>query len=302
MISSRFSIGESTPEKTVLSSPIEKKLSLWELLWYKYIVIHHTATSTWTTIATIEKNFNRTYWRQAAHYIIDYNWEFKKVLEIDKNAWSTRNNGINNYAIQIEMIWNFDIAPPSIDQYKSLQYLINEIEKKKWKLEIIPHRDASASSCPWSLIDMTWVITWLRDYKFKEEKKKIEYIKYNKTDWVLLWTFRITQYHPCIWSSINDSAAQWWSCDVAASWLPLINDYAWKVVACPPEFSIWRAWTKREKLMIEWLWIVECVDRWWSIKWKHLDLFVWVWEVWKANFDSWKFKEWVWYRKVRYVE
>jgi hypothetical protein len=38
---------------------------------------------------------------------------------------------VNNYAIQIELIGNFNEAPPTLAQYKALKDVINIVEKQK---------------------------------------------------------------------------------------------------------------------------------------------------------------------------
>lgn len=106
-------------------------------------------------------------------------------------------------------------------------------------------------------------------------------------DMELIWDFLISSYIPTtVWMNINN----WWkSWNHTASWLPLKDDYAGKIVACPKIYDIGINWTTKQKLYIEWHWIVECSDRWWLIvmKWEknsrwnissnnRLDLFAWM--------------------------
>ena len=136
----------------------------------------------------------------------------------------------------------------------------------------------------------------------KKLKKTVVLNKYKKIDWEYLGKRRITSYTPCWGKPINDSSSQGGSCDVTASWMPLENKYAWKVVACPPEFGIGKNGRKREKLRIEWIWEVHCVDRGSMIKGKHLDLFVWLWEFGTNNLKKGTYAVPWWYANVYYVE
>lgn len=145
---------EQVEEKEDIYDQIERKLENNLLFYPKYIVLHHTATSTETTIDSVVASWQRRFWQPAAHYVIAYNWEIKKVLELEKNAGWTMNNWKNFFWIQIELIWNFNEVEPGKAQINSLRYLITEIEKKYWTLEIIWHREASPSACPWNNLDI----------------------------------------------------------------------------------------------------------------------------------------------------
>ena len=271
-----------------------------DILEHKYIIVHHTATNTWSTIKQIKDSWIRRYKWPAAHYIIAYDGTREKVLDINKNAGSTRNWRYNQRAIQIELIWNFVNEDMSKDQEKVLRQLFQWIwEKHPW-LDRLRHKEVpeSHTSC-WGKYDKWFLYDAIPWNKGKREVKKTSY---NKTDWEYLGHRRVTSYTPCTWKSINDNEAKGGSCNVTSSWMPLENKYAWKVVACPPEFGIGKNGRKREKLRIEWLGIVECVDRWSAIQWKHLDLFVWIWEVWSKNLKEWTFNIPTWYANVYYVE
>lgn len=98
--------------------------------------------------------------------------------------------------------------------------------------------------------------------------------------------FLISSYIPWNWDQINCWGG---GCAHAASWLPLKDEYAWKIVACPKQYSIWLNGEPKQKLYIEWHWVVECSDRGWLIVMKgevnsrgnvssmnRLDLFAWL--------------------------
>lgn len=101
------------------------------------------------------------------------------------------------------------------------------------------------------------------------------------------WDFLISSYIP----KTNTMDINWWGASWrhTASGLPLKDEYAWKIAACPKQYSIWLNWKKKQKLYIEWYWVVECSDRWGLIvmKWEvnsrwhissynRLDLFAWM--------------------------
>jgi hypothetical protein len=266
-------------------------LSNWDLLWHKYIVIHHTATRKDALAEDIESSWQRKYGRPAAHFIIPVDWNTKYVYDLDKNAGSTMNNGINNYAIQIELVGNFNEHKPSLSQYKALQEMIISLEETYWELEIIPHRDASPSACPWKYIDMEFV-------KSLREKSLSWYIEFNLSRYYspapnqskyfssIPWYFsqeyldnfkRYEQWYEmdvcmncwCQLEPIEDKKL--YDCTVPADWKKLKQEEAMKVVACPQEYPLWT------RFYIEWLWEVVCRDRGWAIKDNRIDVWMWYW-------------------------
>lgn len=74
-----------------------------------------------------------------------------------------------------------------------------------------------------------------------------------------------------------------WDCQITASGKRYNEWDEWKYVACPPEYDFGTVF------YIEWYWEVECVDRWWAIKWKRLDLRVGIWDDWYKNIFSEKY-------------
>jgi len=282
-------VGIDYPPK---SMDTEKLLWEWKLLWHKYIVIHHTATRTDATIQEIENNWKRKYGRPAAHIVIWTDWHRETVLDWDRNAGSTMNIWVNNYAIQIELIGNFNEAQPTLAQYKALKEVINKVEGKYWTMEIKWHKEVWKTACPWKFIDMEWIKNWLRDYDFSG-----------------IIEFNISRYYsPVEWQDMYFSAIEWfysqeyidsfakyerwyemdvcmncgcdldlgtpkklYDCTVPADGRKLKADEAMKVVACPPEYKLWT------KFNIEWLWIVTCRDRGWAIQNNRIDLWMWYW-------------------------
>lgn len=251
---------------------------------YRHIIIHHSATSANATIETIKKNWIRSLWTYPAHYVIAKDWSYENIVDIEKRVGWTRSAMYNRSSIQIELIWNFNNNPPTISQYKTLQKILKETEEELGKrLEMVLHRDVSPTQCPWKLVNMD-MINSLRELDMEKLEKKNK-----QSSGTYLGKYKITQYHPWYWSPINDNKAQGWSYNVTASWLPLINKYAGKMWACPPELSIWKKNNLRTVLRVEDIGVFECVDRGGMIKGKRLDLFVGLWKVGYNNRTSWKF-------------
>lgn len=94
------------------------------------------------------------------------------------------------------------------------------------------------------------------------------------------WEFSATSYVPRMGVvDINSS----WSPTVTASWLPLLDEYAGKVIACPKKYPL------NTQFYVAWLWLVDCKDRWGLItmawdtnsrgniaKYNHIDIFAWL--------------------------
>lgn len=137
--------------------------------------------------------------------------------------------------------------------------------------------------------DWNWIYILTENwtvYDFKITRNSLITSLDDRDDLELIWEFLISSYIPWNWDNINCWGG---SCYHTASWLPLKDEYAWKIVACPKIYSIWLNWEPKQKLYIEWHWVVECSDRGWLIvmKWEtnsrgnissmnRLDLFAWL--------------------------
>lgn len=272
----------------------EMLLSEWKLLWNKYIVIHHTATPKDTTIQQIKDNWQRKYGRPAAHIVIDYSWNYEVVYDLTKNAWSTMNNWINNYAIQIELIWNFNEHRPSLAQYRELQNQISYIEEAHWKQEIIWHRDANPTACPWKYFDFSILekdLSWYIEFNLSRYYSPVEWQEkyFSSIEWYFSQPYLNQFKRYSVWYEMDVCMNCWcqldenlpkqlYDCTVPADWKKLKNEDAMKVIACPSEYKLWT------KFYIEWLWEVVCRDRWWAITDNRID--VWA-GFWQQAIDSW---------------
>ena len=124
-----------------------------------------------------------------------------------------------------------------------------------------------------------WYITYHND----KQKRYIVTFTDNPyiTNMELIWDFLISSYIPK--TDVMD--INWWGASWrhTASWLPLKDEYAWEVVACPKQYPFWT------RFYIELFWEVICKDRWWLIvmkwdtnsrwnvsSWNRLDIFAWL--------------------------
>lgn len=300
-----FSIGRK-PTRKKASTP--RTLS-----WLTTVVLHHTATRDDLTAEEMEQSMKNTWIKNRGnshiptHYIIDKRGAIVKSNPRTLNVWAVAKDKYNTYAqvteanvkwIHIEMVWSFDKHAPTVAQYKALNQLLIWIDEKRetiWidkPFVIKGHYDFASKWDPGPLFD------W-KEIKPLPKKKPRPIAEFN-------WKKRrVTQYTPCTeeGSPINDSESQGWSCNITASGLPLLNQYAWTMWACPMDFGIWKNWRKRRVLQIEWAdWTrhdFECVDRWSLIEWQHIDLFVWLGDLGDSNYKSWTYANISWRRNVR---
>lgn len=246
-----------------------------------------------------------------AHYIIDQRGNVVKPHYTNEswvvitNEWSTNVYSIwkdkyntdqqviewNAYWIHIEIVWHFGKHKPTDAQYKRLNILLDQIEARRIKegieqpFQIKGHTAFASKTCPGKLFDFSKIHS--TDTKSVAD----------------LGLRRITQYTPCTGSDINDSESTGWSCDVTASGLPLKNEYAGKMWACPPEYWIGKDGRARETLQIKDnngnRVDFECVDYGSAITGKHIDLFIGMWLYGDANYNEWTFADLQGYREVR---
>lgn len=206
-------------------------------------------------ISQMKESMLRRFWTYPTHYIIAKNGSREKVKEINLRAGGTRNEEYNQQAIQIELIWNFNIVSPSESQYKTLRYLISEIEKKHPWMKIIWHNEASPTACPW------------KNFDFKKiEAKSIEFSLSR------YYSVQPNQRRYYNWKTYEADFKMncHWNCLKTANWTKLNNSMRWKTVACPVEYKLWT------KIWLDWVWIVTCNDRGWAIKGNKIDMYCWV--------------------------
>ena len=105
-------------------------------------------------------------------------------------------------------------------------------------------------------------VTW-NDWKIYSLVATTNFLRYMKQKYIYQWEFSVTSYIPTTtWMNINNWGK---SGNHTASGLPLKDEHAGIVAACPKKYDIWLSWTGYDKLYIEWYGVVECRDRGWLI-------------------------------------
>lgn len=257
------------------------------IIEHKYIVIHHTAA--WTeNVKDIIKSEIRRRWLVPYHYIIEKNWRYTKVGDLNMNVWGTRNGWYNERSVQIVFVWNYNNENLNDKQIETFNKLWLEVESKYWKQELVLHKYVPATSCPWKNINVD--IFYQTNHKEKEV--------FDKYSWNPYW---VTNYYTP--STINEYNAQNWAWDysITANWHKLQESEAWLVIACPQEFDLWsirEIKTKHETRR------VTCHDRWSAIKmswnvpnrwiFNRIDLRQWYEYQWNSNW----LKQWIYLMRL----
>ena len=265
--------------------------------WYKYIVLHHTATTKCMTAEEMKMSMFYTYVQNKwftyipTHYIIWCNWDFVKVNELDTIVWATLNEEANVNWIHIEIVGDFNKWEPNESQYVMVNQLINWILEKYPDMEIKWHGDFQAKNCPGINFDWSKIYGNINSKYYSWENKKEEI------------TFSLSRYY-----SVQPNQKRYYNwrtyeedfkmncagdCTVPSDWWKLTNEDAWKSVACPKEYPL------GTKFYLEWIGEVKCRDRWWAItkQWEvvRLDMYCWLWDY---ALDNWsKCPTWIrkWY-------
>ena len=222
-------------------------------------------------------------WSIAYHYIVHTDWTREKLRPLEQAAPATRNQKANWNGVHIWMVGNFQNRPPTDEQYKAVQYLVEELRNKYWHMPISWHRDRSPSADPGKYTDIKrfepnniktwmnylWVKQLSRYYSVMTGQKRYYNNKTYEDD------FKMNCHGDCLSTAMS---------------YRLSNKDQNKVVACDPNIWLW------SRLYIEWVWRVQCVDRWWAIKWQRIDMYCWVWDWALDNWNScktWKRKVWL---------
>ena len=129
--------------------------------WYKYIVIHHTATRCMSA-EEMKLSMTRT-WIQnrwfkdiPTHMIVWCSGDVVYVNAWDKIVWATFNIDANTNGIHIEVVWNFNQSwfIPTEEQYNTIRRLINDIRYQHPDVELKRHSDFQQKTCPWVNFNM----------------------------------------------------------------------------------------------------------------------------------------------------
>ena len=246
--------------------------------WYKYIVLHHTATTKCMSAEDMKMSMfyhwvqNRWFEFIPTHYIVWCNGDYVKVNDMDLVVGATLNQDANLNGIHIEIVGDFNIDKPNDKQYDMVNQLIQWIlEKHPW-MEIKGHKDFQPKNCPWVNFDWSRIQTGIVE-------KKVEVKKVEKKDNNV---FKLSRYY-----SVQPNQKRYYNgrsydadfkinckgdCLVTANGHQLTNDDKYKSVACPKEYPL------GTKIYLEWIWEVVCNDRWGAINWNRIDMRCWIWD------------------------
>lgn len=210
--------------------------------------------------------------------------------------WGWRKDNCNNiWAYHIALVWNFQNSVPTAKQYEALNQIIKWLRDKYWDLPIYGHwqLEWEATACPGKLFNYAKI----DEYKKPVRQYKVITKDYTaKVNWQL--AFNITRYYsPEQWQrhyynnktyeqdvtmNCGASAIGNDGCLYPANGMHLIHELKWKLVACPPQFKLWT------RFKLEWIGIVECVDRWSAIQmqWNTIRLDMRC-GIWQRALDEW---------------
>lgn len=130
-----------------------------KIRWYKYIVIHHTATEKCMSASEMQLSMQRTWinnkWATyiPTHMIIWCSGDIAYVNPRDRVVWATQNADANWNGIHIEVVWNFNVWKPTQAQYNTLKKLIADATAIHPWIIVKWHKDFQPHTCPWNNFD-----------------------------------------------------------------------------------------------------------------------------------------------------
>lgn len=126
---------------------------------WKYIVIHHTATSS-GSVASLDRAHKHNGWDGVGYHFVIGNGQGMGDGEVDPTPrwpvqkWGahtkTANNEYNNFGIGICMVGNFDLTAPSQAQLRSVSKLVAHLMKTYNipSTRVLGHGQCKPTDCP----------------------------------------------------------------------------------------------------------------------------------------------------------
>lgn len=128
---------------------------------WKYIIVHHTATDIGKALQVNRSHEDRGFWHGLGyHFLIDNGTLGKGDGQIEVSPrWIKQQDGahckaggMNQKAIGVALVGNFDVDQPTRNQLDSLAYLLNTLSRR-YRIpggNIMGHRDVpgAATDCP----------------------------------------------------------------------------------------------------------------------------------------------------------
>jgi len=103
---------------------------------YKYIVLHHTATTKCMSAEEMKMSMfytwvqNRKFEYIPTHYIVGCSGDFVKVNDMERVVGATLNSDANWNGVHIEIVGDFNKDKPNDAQYEMVNQLIQWILEK----------------------------------------------------------------------------------------------------------------------------------------------------------------------------
>ena len=151
--------------------------------WYKYIVIHHTATrcmSAEKMKLSMQRTRveNRKKKRIPTHYIVWCSWDIAQTNPIETMVWATLSDDANANGIHIEVVGDFnsDMVPTN-KQYGAVNQIIKWISEKHPNLPIMKHGDFQKKNCPGVNFEMTKLTNFVPLLHKNGAKRPLPFIK-----------------------------------------------------------------------------------------------------------------------------
>lgn len=187
--------------------------------------------------------------------------------------------------------WDVTYRHPLWDDYRHIAMVTKEYDPAEWWLRII---DNLWSKPKHRFIRLhNGVYLWRRKVTVHSNPfvtlANKKWLKYEPL-WSYEWMYNLSRYYSVMPDQERYYLGQTyeqdfamnchWDCLTTAWWVKLTDELVEKVVACPKKYKIWT------KFRIE-DWIeVTCVDRWWAIDWKRLDIRAGIWIQWLENIEQ----------------
>lgn len=113
----------------------------------KYIVVHHTASTSEMTVESIHQQHLNQGWAG-----IGYNLYINKQGEVwegrPEEMSGAQCEGFNSISIGVCLSGNFEEEEPNVNQITSLIELLHYLRTKYPNVEIVGHKDLNATACP----------------------------------------------------------------------------------------------------------------------------------------------------------
>lgn len=217
--------------------------------------------------------------------MIDRNGQTVRYNDLDLNVGWTMNNYINERAIQIALVGNFQNEKPTEAQYAELKRVVSKLMKLNHKetIQIVGHKESSPTSCPGANFDITRIRElpgvileeWGIPVKKKAKSKVITFhlSRYyaplpNQTRYYAGRTFEADVKMNC-W--IDPKAPLEDNCKYTATGHPTVMSDKHKTVACDAKW-------KGKRIYLDGIGVVTCNDVGWAIAGNRIDMFCWVGE------------------------